>query len=89
MRNAIGAACRMLRAVALLLAVLAGQAVAEDATLPPDASGAATGPVASADAPPAADPLAAGEDCGCGARSPAQLFETQRRMAEPAAEPGS
>lgn len=28
-------------------------------------------------------------DCGCGARSPGQLLETQRRMIETSAEPGS
>jgi hypothetical protein len=72
--------------VALIVALLAppiGLAVADEAGQPATATDAAA---------PAAETGTAetDPDCGCGARSPGQLLETQRGVEEAvAAEPGS
>jgi hypothetical protein len=79
---------RHLLTVALIVALLAppiGLAVADEAGQPATATDAAapaaeTGTGTAESAP----------DCGCGARSPGQLLETQRDVEEAAAvEPGS
>ena len=72
--------------VALALALLVpaiGMAVADEAAQPAaEAAAASTAPEPQA--------TEADSDCGCGARSPAQLLETQRELEEAvSADPGS
>jgi hypothetical protein len=89
MMNGIGIASRLLAAAALSLALAGVPALADEASDPSTAAGAGADPAASADPLPPQDDPAVATDCGCAARSPAQLLETQRRMTDPAGEPGS
>lgn len=76
---------RLLLTVTLALALLApatGMVVAEEAIQPAAEDDAAV-------TEPEPPVIEADTDCGCGARSPGQLLETQRRMIETTAEPGS
>lgn len=67
----------------VLLGLTAGMAVADEAA-PPAAEAEA------AAVEPAPEAAKADEDCGCGARSPGQLLETQRELEEAvSADPGS
>lgn len=76
---------RLLLPFAMMLAIFiagSGPSFADEATAPTtDPAEAATDPEVTATAPK--------PDCGCGARSPGQLLETQRRMIETSTEPGS
>lgn len=76
---------RLCLTVALVLPLLGpttGTAMADETAKPTAETDAAA-------AEPAPETAAADADCGCGARSPGQLLETQRRMIDTTAEPGS
>lgn len=72
----------MVVVVLALLVPAIGMAAADEAAQPAaEVDAAVTEPE-----PPV---IEADTDCGCGARSPARLLETQRRMIDTTAEPGS
>jgi hypothetical protein len=89
MMKGTGIASGLLAAAALSLALAGVPALADDVSDPAGAAGAGADPAATADPLPPQDDPAVATDCGCAARSPAQLLETQRRMSDPAGEPGS